>query len=195
MKKNHKMDCWAHTMLVIPVFFENIIHLEFMISKKKHYQFIYWPKNSNLNYWYANCRDFSKAWQMKLKLWHLILQEIVKVTSGRKIKRFAKFMCWIFLSLPIAFSHSSECKPISDKHPKHTYHCFHFFPPTTIGALPMLQECPTSWVNTTRGNAKKWAWATALPMLNLVIEKQRKRKGTKHNEEQIWNVFKFWEEG
>ena len=59
----------------------------------------------NLYDWYANLRDFSKAWQMKLKLWHLILQKIVKVSSGQKNQTFCQiYMKKFFLSLPITFS-------------------------------------------------------------------------------------------
>ena len=90
---------------------------------------------------FANFRDCSKAWQMKLKLWHLILQEIVKISSGRKNQTFCQIYVLKFFKLAHYFSHSSECKPISDIHPIHTDHCFQFFP-TKFGALPILQECP-----------------------------------------------------
>ena len=83
---------------------------------KKHYQFTNWPKNLilrnirkqmysfNLYDWYANFRDFSKAWQMKLKLWHLILQKIVKVSSGQKNQTFRRiYVLENFLSLPFTF--------------------------------------------------------------------------------------------
>ena len=55
-------------------------------TRKQMYSF-------NLYDWSANCRDFSKAWQMKLKLWQLILQENVKISSGRKNQKF----CQIFV--------------------------------------------------------------------------------------------------
>ena len=64
---------------------------------------------------FANFRDCSKAWQMKLKLWHLILQEIVRISSGRKDQTF----CHCFATV------------------------FNFFP-AKLGALPILQECPSS---------------------------------------------------
>ena len=92
---------------------------------------------------FANFRDCSKAWQMKLKLWHLILQEIVKISSGRKNQTFCQIYVLKFLKLAHYFSHSSECKPISDIHPKHTDHCFQFFSNqiwsiTNITRIPLL---------------------------------------------------------
>ena len=120
----------------------------------KHYQFTNWPKNLilrniqkqiysfNLYDWYANFRDFSKAWLMKWKLWHLILQKIVKVSSGQKNQTCCQmYMKNFFLSLPITFSVLVNVIP---------YQIFIQNPQITVfkkistkfGALPLLQECP-----------------------------------------------------
>ena len=59
----------------------------------------------NLYDWSANCRDSSKAWPMKLRRWHVISHEIVKISSGQKNQTFRRiYVLEIFLSLPITFS-------------------------------------------------------------------------------------------
>ena len=59
----------------------------------------------NLYDWSANCRDSSKVWPMKLRRWHVILHEIVKISSGQKNQTFRRiYVLEIFLSLPITFS-------------------------------------------------------------------------------------------
>ena len=61
--------------------------------------------SSNLYDWSANCRDSSKVWPMKLRRWHVILHEIVKISSGQKNQTFRRiYVLEIFLSLPITFS-------------------------------------------------------------------------------------------
>ena len=56
---------------------------------------------------------------MKLRLWHVILQEMVNVSSGQKnLKSWPIYVLENFLSLPIAFFCFSECKPISDIDPQ-----------------------------------------------------------------------------
>ena len=79
---------------------------------------------------------------MKLKLWHLILQKIVKVSSGQKNQTFCQiYMKKSFLSLPITFSVLVNVIP---------YQIFIQNPQITVfkknstksGALPLLQECP-----------------------------------------------------
>ena len=72
-----------------------------------------------------------KVWQMKLRLWHVILQEIVKNSSGQKNLIFCQIYVLNFgFSCPLLFRFS-ECIPISDYiHQQNTDHCF------------QLQECP-----------------------------------------------------
>ena len=126
---------------------------------KKHYQFTNWPKNLilrnirkqmysfNLYDWYANFRDFSKTWQMKLKLWHLILQKIVKVSSGQKNQTFCQiYMKKSFLSLPITFSVLVNVFPYQIFIQNTQITVFNFFS-TKFGALPILQECPSYMEN------------------------------------------------
>ena len=58
----------------------------------------------NLYDWYADCKDSSKVWQMKLRLWHVILQKMVNVSSGQKnLKSWPIYVLEIFLRLPITF--------------------------------------------------------------------------------------------
>ena len=98
----------------------------------------------NLYDWYANFRDFSKTWQMKLKLWHLILQKIVKVSSGQKNQTFCQiYMKKSFLSLPITFSVLVNVFPYQIFIQNTQITVFNFFS-TKFGALPILQECPHS---------------------------------------------------
>ena len=99
----------------------------------------------NLYDWFANFRDFSKAWQMKLKLWHLILQKIVKVSSGQKNQTCCQiYMKKFFLSLPITFSVLVNVFPYQIFIQNTQITVFNFFP-TKFGALPILQECPCCW--------------------------------------------------
>ena len=122
---------------------------------KKHYQFTNWSKNLilrnirkqmysfNLYDWFANFRDFSKAWQMKLKLWHLILQKIVKVSSGQKNQTFCQiYMKKFFLSLPITFSVLVNVIPYQIFIQNTQITVFKKIS-TKFGALPILQECPS----------------------------------------------------
>ena len=96
----------------------------------------------NLYDWYANFRDFSKAWQMKLKLWHLILQKIVKVSSGQKNQTFCQiYMKKSFLSLPITFSVLVNVIPYQIFIQNTQITVFKKIS-TKFGALPLLQECP-----------------------------------------------------
>ena len=98
----------------------------------------------NLYDWCANFRDFSKAWQMKLKLWHLILQKIVKVSSGQKNQTFCQiYMKKSFLSLPITFSVLVNVIPYQIFIQNTQITVFKKIS-TKFGALPILQECPLS---------------------------------------------------
>ena len=79
---------------------------------------------------------------MKLKLWHLILQKIVKVSSGQKNQTFCQiYMKKSFLSLPITFSVLVNVIPYQIFIQNTQITVFNFFP-TKFGALPILQECP-----------------------------------------------------
>ena len=79
---------------------------------------------------------------MKLKLWHLILQKIVKVSSGQKNQTFCQiYMKKSFLSLPITFSVLVNVIPyqIFIQNPQITVFKKNS---TKFGALPFLQEFP-----------------------------------------------------
>ena len=97
--------------------FRNNIHPEFMKFIKTLPIYILTQKNPilkktrnemhsfNLYDWSANCKDSSKVWQVKLRLWHVILQEIANVSSGQKIQESCQIYGLKFcLSLPVTFS-------------------------------------------------------------------------------------------
>ena len=80
---------------------------------------------------------------MKLKLWHLILQKIVKVSSGQKNQTFCQiYMKKSFLSLPITFSVLVNVIPYQIFIQNTQITVFKKIS-TKFGALPLLQECPT----------------------------------------------------
>ena len=63
----------------------------------------------------ANFRDSPKVWQMKLRLWHVILHENGQCLLGtKKIGNYAKCRCWNLFKLAHYFSRYSECKPMSN---------------------------------------------------------------------------------
>ena len=81
---------------------------------------------------------------MKLKLWHLILQKIVKVSSGQKNQTFCQiYMKKSFLSLPITFSVLVNVIPYQIFIQNTEITVSKMFS-TKFGALPLLQECPPS---------------------------------------------------
>ena len=134
--------------------FWNKIHLEFMnfwktlpiyiLAKKTVILRKTWKQMHSFNLYdrFANFRDCSKAWQMKLKLWHLILQEIVRISSGRKNQTFCQnISVEICLSLPISFPILVNVIPYIIYIQNTQITVFNFFP-TKLGALPILQECP-----------------------------------------------------
>ena len=106
------IQCWCYLFLKwnpprIWELLKNITNLQ--IGQKNLILRNIWKQmySFNLYDWSANFRDFFKAWQMKLKLWHLILQKIVKISSGQKNQTFCQIYniyVEIFLSLPITFS-------------------------------------------------------------------------------------------
>ena len=113
----------------------------------------------NMYDWFANFRDFSKAWQMKLKFWHLILQKIVKISSGQKNQTSCQiYMKNFFLSLPITFIVLVNVIPYQIFIQNTQITVFKFFS-TKFGALPILQECPpsmaTKWLDDWKGSSLK----------------------------------------
>ena len=79
---------------------------------------------------------------MKLKLWHLILQKIVKVSSGQKNQTCCQmYMKKFFLSLPITFSVLVNVIPYQI-FIQNTQITVFKKNSTKSGALPLLQECP-----------------------------------------------------
>ena len=81
---------------------------------------------------------------MKLKLWHLILQKIVKVSLGQKNQTFCQiYMKKSFLSLPITFSVLVNVIPYQIFIQNTQITVFKKIS-TKFGALPLLQECPKS---------------------------------------------------
>ena len=96
----------------------------------------------NLYVWSANCNNFSKVWQMKFRLWHVILSEIANLSLGQKnLKSCQMKVLEKFLSLPLTFSMSVNIKPYQ-KYTKNTENAvFNFYPPK-FGVLLILQECP-----------------------------------------------------
>ena len=123
----------------------------------------------NLYDWSANCRDFSKAWQMKLKLWQLILQENVKISSGRKNQTFGQiYVLKFFLSLPITFPILVNVNPYQICIQNTQITVFNFFP-TKLGVLPILQECPSCCCSCTTSNSVAPAHSTNLPWSALMI--------------------------
>ena len=93
--------------------------------------------------WSANCSDFSKVWQLKFRLWHVILLEIANMSPGHKnLKSCQTNELEQSLSSPLAFSMLVNIKPYQ-KYTKNTQNAVFNFFRTKFGALPILQECPS----------------------------------------------------
>ena len=85
----------------------------------------------------ANCSDFSKVWQMKFRLWHVILLEIANVFPGQKyLKSCRTNVLEQSLSSPIAFPILVNIKPYQ-KYTKNTQNAVFIFFRTKFGALPI----------------------------------------------------------
>ena len=123
--------------------FRKILPIHFSAKKIKSYGKLESKCISfNLYVWSANCNNFSKVWQMKLRLWHVILSEIANLSLGQKnLKSCQMNVLEFFLSSPLTFSMSVNIKP-NQKCTKNTENAdFNFFPPK-FGVLLILQECP-----------------------------------------------------
>ena len=86
------------------------------------------------------CKDFSKVWQMKFRLWHVTLPEIANMSLGQKNLKFCKMnVLEQSLSSPLAFPILVNIKPYQ-KCLKNTQNAVFNIFPTKFGALPILQE-------------------------------------------------------
>ena len=86
--------------------------------------------------------DFSKVWQMKFRLWHVILTEIANMSPGQKnLESCQTNVLEQSLSSPLAFPILVNIKPYQ-KYTKITQNAVFNFFGAKFGVLPFLQECP-----------------------------------------------------
>ena len=127
--------------------FRKILPIHFSAKKIKSYgkvesKWIFF----NLYVWSANCNNFSKVWQLKFRLWHVILLEIANMSPGHKnLKSCQTNELEQSLSSPLAFSMLVNIKPYQ-KYTKNTQNAVFNFFRTKFGALPILQECPKAFL-------------------------------------------------
>ena len=78
-------------------------------------------------------------WNWSFGIW--FYRKLSGSPRDEKIKHFAKYKCWNFLSLLISFPILVNVIPYQIYIQNTQITVFNFFP-TKLGALPILQECP-----------------------------------------------------
>ena len=101
---------------------------------------------------------------MKLRRWHVILHEIVKISSGQKNQTFRRiYVLEKILSLPFTFPILVNVNPYQIYIQNTQITVFKFFP-TKLGALPILQECPSYTVEKSPTDAMSAATSVHKPV-------------------------------
>ena len=104
----------------------------------------------NLYVWSANYSDFSKVWQMKFRLWHVILTEIANMSPGQKNHESCQTnVLEQSLSSPLAFPILVIIKQ-HQKHTKNTRNAVSIFFPDQIWCITNITRMPLDQRNKER---------------------------------------------
>ena len=142
-KHNEDGTCWEKKFHLRFTKFRKILPIHFL-AKKNQILWKTWKQMHffNLYVWSANYSDFSKVWQMKFRLWHVILTEIANMSPGQKnLESCQTNVLEQSLSSPLAFPILVNIKPYQ-KYTKITQNAVFNFFRAKFGVLPFVQECP-----------------------------------------------------
>ena len=142
-------SCWANTMKMAHAGKKS--STSDLHNSGKYYQFTFRPKKiKSYGKLESKCifsicmfvSDFSKVWQMKFRLWHVILTEICNMSPGQKnLESCQTNVLEQSLSSPLAFPILVNIKPYQ-KYTKITQNAVFIFWGAKFGVLPFFTRMP-----------------------------------------------------